>query len=76
VRPEEYEDVIAGIFFGWINKNAALMLEAKKGDGKMLITTFRIADAYEKDPYARSLFERMIEFVTSQSFQPNLSLES
>jgi hypothetical protein len=49
VKAEEYDDVMSGIFLGWVNKNAALMIGAHRGEGRAIITTFRLADAYGKD---------------------------
>jgi hypothetical protein len=53
VKREDYSNVMSGMFLGWINKNAALMLEARIAEGRAIIITFRLADKYGKEPYAR-----------------------
>jgi hypothetical protein len=72
VRPEEYDDVMAGIFYGWINSNHALMTGARSSEGKVLITTFRLADNYASDEYAGRLLDELIRFVASDEFAPKL----
>jgi hypothetical protein len=39
------------------DKNAALMVGARGGVGRAVITTFRLADAYGKNEYARRLLD-------------------
>jgi beta-galactosidase/beta-glucuronidase len=66
-----YEDVLSGIFYGWINNNAALAVQMKAGEGKLLATTFRFDD-YGRDPYATHLLDAMIHYITGQNFAPKL----
>ncbi len=74
VKPEDYDDVMSGIFLGWVNKNAALMVGARSGAGRAIITTFRLAGAYGKDEYARRLLDEMIRLVASEGFEPKLMI--
>jgi len=75
VKAEDYDDVMSGIFLGWVNKDAALMVGARGGAGRAIITTFRLADAYGKDEYARRLLDEMIRLAASEGFEPKLTLE-
>jgi hypothetical protein len=75
VKAEDYDDVMSGIFLGWVNKNAALMVGARIGGGRAIITTFRLADAYGKDEYARRLLDEAIRLVASGEFNPRLTLD-
>jgi Glycosyl hydrolases family 2, sugar binding domain/Glycosyl hydrolases family 2 len=75
VKAEDYDDVMSGIFLGWVNKNAALMAGARSGAGRAIITTFRLADAYGKDEYARRLLDEMIRLVSAEGFGPKLTIE-
>lgn len=68
----EYADVYAGIFYGWINQNAALALGAQRGAGRLLITTLRLFDAYGRDEYAKRLLDEMIRFARGEGFAPQL----
>lgn len=73
-KPEQFDDVLSGAFYGWIHNNSALLLQAKHGKGKLLITTFRF-DQYGKDPYATHLLDNMIRYVASPKFAPKLDLK-
>jgi hypothetical protein len=75
VKADDYDDVMSGIFLGWVNKNAALMVGARSGAGRAIITTFRLADAYGKDEYARRLLDEMIRLVAAEGFEPKLTIE-
>jgi hypothetical protein len=75
VKAEDYDDVMSGIFLGWVNKNAALTVGARSGAGRAVITTFRLADAYGKDEYARRLLDEMIRLVSDEGFEPKLTIE-
>jgi len=75
VKAEDYDDVMSGIFLGWVNRNAALMAGARIGAGRAIITTFRLADAYGKDEYASRLLDEMIRFVSAEGFEPKLAIE-
>jgi hypothetical protein len=73
LKPEQFDDVLSGAFYGWIHDNAALVLQAQYGKGKLLITTLRF-DQYGEDPYATYLLDNMIRYVASPQFAPKLTL--
>ncbi len=75
VKAENYDDVMSGIFLGWVNRNAALMVGARIGAGRAIITTFRLAGAYGKDEYASRLLDEMIRLVSAEGFEPKLTIE-
>jgi hypothetical protein len=69
-----FDDVLSGIFYGWLNNNAALAAQMRVGDGALLLTTFRF-DEYGKDPYATHLLDSMIRYVSSRDFRPRLAVD-
>jgi Glycosyl hydrolases family 2, sugar binding domain/Glycosyl hydrolases family 2 len=75
VKAEDYDGVMSGIFLGWVNKNAALMVGGRLGAARAVITTFRLAEAYGKDEYARRLLDEMIRLVSAEGFEPKLTIE-
>jgi hypothetical protein len=75
VKAEDYDDVMSGIFLGWVNKNAALTAGARIGAGRAIVTTFRLAGAYGKDEYASRLLDELIRLVSAEGFEPKLALE-
>lgn len=75
VPSAQYRDVLSGIFYGWINFNAALAVQMKAGQGKMLLTTFRF-DEYGRDTYATHLLDAMIHYVGGKNFSPKLDWDA
>jgi hypothetical protein len=73
LAPEEFSDVLSGITFGWLSKNAALSLQTRVGSGKLLLTTYKFDD-YGVDAYATRLLDSMIDYVKSSECDPNLEL--
>ncbi len=73
VRAQDYDDVLSGVFYGWLNQNAALAVQLNTGNGKLLAMTFRF-DAYGKDPYSTQLLDSIIYYAGSPSFAPRLSM--
>lgn len=61
IGSDGYDDVLAGIFYGWVNQNAAITVRMKRGEGSALVTTLRLADNYGRDPYATHLLDEMIK---------------
>ena len=72
IRAADYDDVLAGIFYGWLNDNAALAIQMNMGRGRMFVTTFRF-DKYGNDPYATHLLDAMIRYAGGSSFNPKLN---
>jgi hypothetical protein len=62
VPPENFNDVLAGIFYGWIHSNVATLLQAKAGKGKLLVCTFSLATTYGTDPYATYLLDALVNY--------------
>jgi hypothetical protein len=73
VAPENYDDVLAGMFYGWLNLNSPLLVQARLGRGALLLTTFRF-DHYGDDPFAAELLDGILEYVASPQFAPHMEL--
>ncbi|HEY0101787.1 MAG TPA: hypothetical protein VGB76_22870, partial [Pyrinomonadaceae bacterium] len=72
----DYADVHAGIFYGWLNNNRALALQARvgTGGGRVFLTTFRFEE-YGRDPYSTRLLDAIIGYTGSQAFAPKLEMK-
>ncbi|HUS20171.1 MAG TPA: glycoside hydrolase family 2 TIM barrel-domain containing protein [Terriglobales bacterium] len=57
---ENFDQVIAGITYGWVAKNSALLTAFALGNNTALATTFRFHQ-YGSDPYATHLLDRLIK---------------
>jgi hypothetical protein len=73
VKPEEYDDVLSGTFFGWINDNYATTLQARHGVGRVLLTCYALSDTYGTDAYATALLDAMIAAVARKGFDAKVT---
>lgn len=74
VRGEDYGDVLSGIFYGWLNNNAALAVQMRYGKGKFFATTYRF-DAYGRDPFATHLLDAIVRYTSGPDFEPKLKMK-
>ncbi len=63
IQPEHYDDVLSGIFYGWIHSNVGTLVRAKAGKGKLLICTFSLGTTYGTDPYATYLLDALVRYI-------------
>jgi hypothetical protein len=75
VPAAHYDDVLSGIFYGWLNENQALAVQMRAGAGRMLLTTFRFGE-YGRDPYATHLLDALIAYATGPDFAPRLDYDA
>jgi hypothetical protein len=61
---QDPQDVLAGVFYGWLNVNRGYLADAHQGPGRMLVTTFRFQD-YGHDPFATMLLHQMLIIAVS-----------
>ena len=63
--PQDFEAYVhAGMFLGWIHKNIALLAERHYGEGRAILTTFRLLrQAPEADPVATVLLDTLITMI-------------
>ena len=73
IPPQNFNDVLAGMFYGWIHANVGVLVQAKAGKGKLLICTFSLATNYNSDPYATYLLDALVNYVISD-FEPRFEL--
>jgi hypothetical protein len=73
VPPEDFRDVLAGMFYGWIHSNVGALVQVRCGKGKLLICTFTLATTYGSDPYATYLLDALVRYAVSD-FQPKLEI--
>ena len=59
LQEQDSPNVLAGVFYGWLNSNRAYLAELRQGSGRMLVTTFRF-QAYGHDPFATMLLHQML----------------
>ena len=73
IPPQEFKDVLAGEFYGWIHSNVGTLVQARYGKGRLLICTFSVNTPYGTDPYATYLMDALVNYAAS-GFSPKLDL--
>ncbi len=73
VPAENFDDVIAGIFYGWIHSNVGTFVQAKCGKGKLLVSTFSLGTTYGSDPYATYFLDQLVNYAVS-GFTPRYTI--
>jgi hypothetical protein len=70
--PENFEDVLSGMFIGWEQKHAAYVVQMKVGEGKMLVCAWPLHWTAQADPFSALLLKRLKEYVASSACTPRL----
>ncbi len=65
VPAQNFRDVLAGIFYGWVQSSVGTLVRARVGKGKLLICTFSLATSYGTDPYATYLLDALMNYIVS-----------
>lgn len=73
IPPKNFNDVLAGIFYGWVHSNVGTLVQAKCGKGKLIICTLSLATTYASDPYATYLLDAIINYAVS-GFTPDFEI--
>lgn len=73
IPPQHFDDVLSGLFYGWIRSSAGTLVQATYGKGKLLICTFGLATAYASDPYATLLLDSLVNYVVG-GFSPGYAI--
>lgn len=68
------DDVLGGIFVGWVDSNVAVMAQARCGKGKAIITTLPLTKAADSDPMAKWILASLAAYVRSRKCSPELTL--
>lgn len=71
VAAEDFGDVLAGMFVGWVQQNVGYVVEMNVGPGRLLLVTMRPRSA--ADPYAAHLVRALVGYAASSAFQPRLT---
>lgn len=69
-RSSERDDVLAGLYLGWIHATAATIVGFRHGRGAGIICTFPLNDASRGDPLAAALLDRLVVLAGDPAFAP------
>ena len=73
VLPEYFDDVLAGMFYGWIHSNVGTLVQAQYGKGRLLVSTFSLGSTYGSDPFATRLLDALMTYAVSR-FSPKFQI--
>jgi len=65
IPAKDFLDVLAGMFYGWVQLNSGVLVQAKCGKGKLLICTFSLSTTYGNDPYSTYLLDALVKYAVS-----------
>ncbi|WP_374687957.1 glycoside hydrolase family 2 protein [Promineifilum sp.] len=67
VHPADFrEEVLAGLFVGWLRRPAALVRQLPLGKGTLLVSTLRLRDGLGADPVADKLVGELLSLLSSK----------
>jgi hypothetical protein len=74
VPDEAVDDLLAGLLVGWCARLAGTIVQARAGQGAVLMCTFELLAHAGHDPIATVMLHDLIDYVTSEQFRPQLTL--
>lgn len=69
-------DVLSGMFVGWLRSIAAVAIQIRCGKGKAIITTLPLLTASKSDPMAQYMLASLAQYVNSEQCAPALELKN
>lgn len=66
-------DILAGLIGGWVNHPAVHTLQLRYGRGRVLMTTFALAEGLPGDPVAVAMLHDLVEHLSSDACRPTLT---
>ncbi len=75
IPSENFDDVLSGMFVGWLHKNSAYIFQMNAGNGKLIMCTFPWAENYSTDPFAKLFLRNLIDYTKSNDFNPTINLK-
>jgi hypothetical protein len=65
IPPQNFNDVLAGAFYGWVHANVGTLVQAKCGKGILLICTYSLPTTYGSDPYGTYLLDATVNYIVT-----------
>ena len=73
--PEDRDDVLAGVFAGWMHGLSPFMAQVRCGKGTLLLSTFDVVSHYGEDPISTALLHDMLAYLASGQCQPQKTVD-
>lgn len=73
IPQQNYSDVLAGLYIGWVHLTSAYMVQMNAGSGKLLLCTIPALDNYNNDPFSRTLLNNMISYISGNDYKSSIN---
>ena len=73
--PEDYQSPIQPIDTWHVSRKLGMLIEARVGKGRLLMTTMDISNGLDKRPVARQMRQAILSYMESPDFQPTMELQ-
>jgi hypothetical protein len=73
--PQDYQSPIQPIDTWHVSRKLGMLIEARVGEGRLLMTTMDITSDLDRRPVARQMRRAILNYMQSADFQPTLQLE-
>ena len=70
VDPRHFDDVLAGLFVGWVQRHAAYVVQIRVGKGKLIVCAIPLQRTVAADPFSAVLLSRLRQYLLSSECQP------
>lgn len=75
IPSKHFNDVLSGLFIGWVHLNSGSIVQARYGKGKLLICTYELEDHFSNDPMAEYLYNAMLKHMNGPEFSPEFRIK-
>ena len=72
IKPEDFSDVLSGMFVGWVHLNAGYVAQVRAGKGKLVLCTLPLAAECGRDPYATTVLGALLKYCAHQELSPGI----
>ena len=72
--PQDYQSPIQPIDTWHVSRKLGMLIEARVGEGRLLMTTMDITSDLDRRPVARQMRRAILNYMQSEDFLPSLTL--
>lgn len=71
IQPQDFQDVLAGMYIGWLHLSCGYIVQIRAGGGRLLLCTLPLLEQPDH-PFAASLLGNMVDYLERGWQQPKL----
>ncbi|MCU7496653.1 MAG: hypothetical protein HF314_18140 [Ignavibacteria bacterium] len=62
IEPEDFGNVLSGMYVGWLHLNSAYVYQMNLLKGRLVLCTLPVAENFNKDPFSKTLFYSLVRY--------------